>query len=177
MKYIHYHSDTGRITSISPMVDTSSADPFIEVDDQLGNEFLSGTKHPHQYLVTYRGELRAKFETSTQLNHVPVQERIHAIPKLSNGDFMLKQNTVGKTVEINLNSAARDWWKSNKYFGQTHYFVVACCPTDPHLVLWSWMFETSRLAAGSITYQYQGTDNIQFYTRKIFESYSHEQHT
>lgn len=176
MKYVYYNRDTGHITGISPVIDISSEDLYIEIDDALGEQFLSGTKHPHQYLVTYRGELRAKFETSTQLNHVSVQDRIHVIPITHKaGDFVLKQSITNKTVQITLAPDARDWWKNNRYFGQQYYFIVACCPGDPHLVLWSWYFETEKLSRNSITYQYQGTDNIQFYTRKIFESYSHEQ--
>lgn len=176
MKYFYYNRDTGQITEISPSLNPTAADPYIEIDDELANQFLSGSKHTHQYLVTYRGELRAKFETSTQLNHVTAQDRIYAVPRsTAAGDFAIKQNVSAKTVEIKLNADAGSWWQNNRYFGQTHYFIVACCPMDPHLVHWTWNFEVEQLARGPLKQLYQGADDLQFYTRKIFESYSHEQ--
>ena len=53
--------------------------------------------------------------------------------------------------------------------------LAACVPGDPHLPLWVWAIKYRDLIDNDVKISYTGTDNIQFYTKRNFDTYSHEQ--
>lgn len=174
MKLVYYSKDTGQILSITPVKDVSMSDPFIEIADDLANDFFSGAKHSHQYIVSYNGELCLRYDSSLQQKILTIQDRIHLIPlHKTAGDFTVLQDINQKKITVSLTAKARDWWKNNNYFGQSHYFITACYPTDPHHVLCTFSFEVTKLCAEDVVFNYTNPAKIRFYTRKIFENYSH----
>jgi hypothetical protein len=175
MNFLYYDKDTGAIKAISPVLDSSISDPYIKIHPDLGQDFYSGKKHTHQYAVNYRGELCEKHNPGKQNSS---DNRIYCIPYCSDSqsEFLLEQNCTNKSIKLSLTPEASAWWQNNNCFGQTHYFIVACPPQDPYFYYWTFVFEISQLIKGSVIYHYQGSDNLSFFTRKIFESYCHVKH-
>lgn len=180
MKYIYYREDC-EITMISPVIDAGTTDAFIEVADDLADKFLKGKSHPSEYCVIPDprlpggGTIKEKNPPVPIQPPIPVSEKVYLVP-LSTDDteFRIKHNTESKTVEIYLSAAAEQWWKDNDFLNREEIYLIACVPADPHLVLWDWFFKSKDLGTTPIVKNYTGTDQLRFYTRKIFKSYSHE---
>lgn len=181
MKYIYYRKDC-EITIVSPVIDAGTTDAFIEVADDLADKFLVGTSHPSEYCVIPDprlpggGILKEKNPPVPVRPPMPISEKVYLVPIHSiDAEFVIKQYTKSKTIEIYLTAEAEQWWKDNDFLNRKEIYLIACVPADPHLVLWEWFFKCTDLGTTPIVKSYTGTDQIRFYTRKIFKSYSHEQ--
>ena len=185
---------------VSPRIDSSTTDLYITVPDD--DQFITEGCLMHDYTVLPNvtipsgGTLKKKYFPTLHQPQTMRSSKIYSIP-LTNGpnDFSLVQDVRSKTVEIKLSAQAAYWWRENKFFNQPTVYVIACVPNDPHLVLWDWIIPSDQLTEKSIVRSYaspwgvstiddpltvfgsDSPDQIRFYTRKIFESYSHEQHT
>jgi len=179
MKYIYYRPN-GDISALCPVIDTSSTDPYIEVDDADAEGFFDGTKLQFVYKVIpdpdmpVRGWIEPKYQLVSEDTWIPVTDRIYAVPKnTADATFVIQQDCKNKKILVQLTPRACAWWKHNQYFKLPSLFLVACRPHDPHLFLWTHHVPSTELE-NVYEFDYSGEDQIVFYTRKIFNSYSHE---
>jgi hypothetical protein len=203
MKYVYYQSQGGDISMISPTIDPTSSDPYIVVSDAAADQFLSGDLLIHDYYVLPDkileggGTFKKKYRPTINQPRVAVSSKIYSIPLCTEPmDFAIVQDCVTKTIKVSLSKQAAHWWKENNFFNQSTVYIIACMPNDPHLVLWDWIIPSDKLKETPIIRSYatawgsattneisdplmvvasDASDQIRFYTRKIFESYSHEQ--
>lgn len=182
MIYVYYQNPDGNITMVAPAIEVGAADPFIEISDELGTQFLKGLVHPSDYYVVPDatlpggGIIKVKNVSIVSTSPLTIHDRVYLIPlDATDAEFTLLQNSVLKTIEVVLNPAADVWWKANDFFNREEIYLIACVPTDPHLILWQWFIKSSDLGTTPLVKSYSGSDQIRFYTRKIFKSYLHEQ--
>jgi hypothetical protein len=196
MKYIYYTNNNGDISMISPVLDSTTSDPYITVSDAEGDQFMTGELLQHDYFIdldlkTIKKKYRPTFNQPRMLS----SNKIYSVPLCAHPeDFSIVQNVKNKTIQVSLGAPTARWWKENDFFNQPNIYLIACVPNDPHLVLWDWIIPSNQLSETPVVRSYAnpwGTmpdkhdpmtvfesdspDQIRFYTRKIFESYSHEQ--
>jgi len=179
MKYIYYRPN-GDISAFSPVPDPASKDPYIEVEDSEAEGFFNGTKLHFVYKVIpdpdmpVRGWVEPKYQLVSKDTWIPVTDRIYAVPKnTADAAFVIQQDCKNKKILVKLTPRASAWWKDNQYFKLPSLFLVACRTHDPHLFLWTHHLPPTELE-NVYEFDYSGEDQIVFYTRKIFNSYSHE---
>lgn len=173
MKHLYYIPTTGQILAIAPNLDDTLGTTYLEISDELAQEFFNGSKITHLYRVTEDKELKSLVQTQADAVWEHVDRRIHAIPTdMMPADFTLMQDLQNKTITVKLSSAANADWIDNDFFGLGYCYIVAVIPNDPHSVLWSKFIPCQEL--DSYTWKYQGTDHLQFYTKQLFKSYNHE---
>lgn len=179
MKYLYYRA-SGDISMICPVQDVGAKDPYIEITDEDAEGFLDGTKLQFEYKVipdpdiANQGWVERKFQAVAEDVWVPVTDRIYEVPiRLEDTAFVIQQDCKHKKIVVKLNTRATAWWNDNQYFKLSSIFLVACRPHDPHLFLWTHHVPSDALGKG-YEFEYSGEDQITFYTRKIFNSYSHE---
>lgn len=177
MKYIYYTSNNGDISMISPVLDSTTTDPYITVSDEEGNQFVSGELLTHDYFIVpdlkiIKKKHRPTFNQPRMLS----SNKIYSVPLSSHKeDFSIVQHFESKTIQVSLSKQSASWWKENNFFNQPTVYLIACVPNDPHLILWDWVIPSNQLSEIPLVHFYETSDQIRFYTRKIFESYSHEQ--
>jgi hypothetical protein len=183
MSYIYYNYETHAITMISPAVDSATVDPYIEVDDSVAAEFMSGKLVLHLHRVEPDSDIPniGKIVPIQKIKGVaeiwtPVTDRVYALPKenVLYPDFVIQQDVTAKTLSISLSDNANQLWTDKNYFNLTDVFVVACRPSDPHMFLWSALIPADKLSTEPHVVAYSGEDSVQLYTRKIFNRYLHE---
>lgn len=182
MIYIYYQNPDGNITMVAPAIEVGATDPFIEISNDFGTQFLEGSVHPSDYYIVPDatlpggGTIKEKNVAIVSTSPLTIHDRVYLVPLDSaNAEFTLIQNSVFKTIEVVLSPEADAWWKANNFFNREEIYLIACVPTDPHLILWQWFIKSADLSTTPLVKNYSGRDQIRFYTRKIFKSYSHEQ--
>lgn len=182
MKYVYYQNPDGDIVMVAPIIDVGAVDPFIEVSDDLGTQFLEGSIHPRDYYVIpdatlpSGGIIKVKNVATGSTSPLTIHDRVYLVPVDSNNaEFIVTQNINLKTIAVVLNAEADAWWRTNNFFNRDEIYLIACVPTDPHLILWQWFIKSADLSTVPLVKTYTGSDQMRFYTRKIFKSYSHEQ--
>jgi hypothetical protein len=179
MKYLYYRQN-GDISMICPVEDYDTKDSYIKIDDSEAEGFFSGAKLQFEYKVVpdpdikNQGWIERKFQSVAEDTWVPVGDRVYAVPaNLEGAAVIIQQGCKSKKIIVKLTPRANAWWNENQYFNLPSVFLVACRPHDPHLFLWAHNIPADALGAG-YEFDYSGEDQITFYTRKIFSSYSHE---
>ena len=76
-------------------------------------------------------------------------------------------STTGKTRCVETEAKSRR---------QKDIVFSACLGTDPHHVVWFKNIPSDELLS-DIEFEYEGSDDIRFYTHRYFEIYRHEQLT
>jgi hypothetical protein len=182
MKYVYYEQSTGEIKIISPAKEVESKDPYIEVEDSDIEHIHSGKEPTFMYYVkslsrTYPVGKIVKKEQAT-LNWTSINDWLYLIsneePPVT--EFCLTQDTRNKTITIKLDTRSRSYWGTNGYFKKSHFPIAACSGADPHNFVWVKIFETKDLMK-DFTFEYEGTDDLRFYTHRFFDCYYHEQLT
>jgi hypothetical protein len=182
MKYVYYEKTTGEIKIISPAKETNSADPYIEVEDSEIDHLHSGRESTVMYFVKPMskaypvGKLVKKEQAS--LNWTSINDWLYLVPKdePQTVEFRLTQDIPNKTITITLDRASKVFWSTNGYFKKSHFPITACAGPDPHNFVWVKIFEASELM-NDITFEYEGSDDLRFYTHRFFDCYYHEQLT
>ena len=174
---IHYHPETFSITGMGSR--PSQNNPWIETDDEIALQIFQGKEKVLNYVVVVKskennqGFLKKK---STINKSKSISERLFLIPNkiVNNAEFSIRHNVLDKTISVSLSETASIWWHNDINF--RNIVVAACVPNDPFQVLWSFSVTTDSIDKPIIV-NYSGTDDICFFTEKIFESYSYEQIT
>lgn len=173
MNYCVYFKRTGIIHSVTSTLPDDFDLSLIELTAEETEMFCSGYKSLSQFRVVpdYPGSTKGKLVNSQDLEQTwtSIDDIIYSLPKnISNADFIVVQDTVNKVCTAKLTQMPIN--------RNIEYLVLAAClPGDPHLPLWIWNIEYSKLIDNDVKINYTGTDNIEFYTKRNFYSYSHEQ--
>ena len=174
MNYCIYFKNTGIIQSISSTLPSDDLLSYIELSIEDTEMFCSGTKSLAQFVVIpdYSGSLTGKLvdPRDAEKTWTSIDDVIYAVPtNKSNADFIILQNLSDKTCTARLSQIQQP----NKNI--ENLVLAACMPGDPHLPLWVWTMKYRDLIDNDVKISYIGTDNIQFYTKRNFDTYSHEQ--
>jgi hypothetical protein len=167
MNYAVYNEQTvmvTKITSSKPREDES----YITIDPEITAKFYSGDIAPFDYRVI-SGKLVYYKDLATHKS--ARSSRLYPIPKSgTEAEFNIRQNTEDKTCKIFLNQIGKE-----SAVDSSSVVMAACKPGDPHWPYWVRAFKISELIDRDVTITYTGTDDIEFFTKKIFKTYSHEQ--
>lgn len=167
---VHYNPETFAITGISGRPYQNN--PWIDSDDDIVMKIFEGKEKVLNYIVIVKSKEKnqgflKKKNTINKLKRI--DEKLYLIPKkkIDNAEVTIIHSTLDKSILITLSeSAIYD-------INIDNIVIAACVPNDPFQCLWS----VAVPKDSSLKFNYQGTDNICFYTEKIFESYSYEQIT
>jgi hypothetical protein len=182
MKYIYYEKDTGEIKIISPAKEEVAVDPYIEVEDAEVEHLHSGAANTFMFYVKPLsrtlpiGKIIKKEHAS--LNWKSINDWLYLIPTdvPEITEFKITQDIPNKRITITLDEKSREAWRLNGFYQRSHLPIAACVGPDPHKWAWVKMLESKELLE-DITFTYEGTDNIRFYTHRFFDFYHHEQLT
>jgi hypothetical protein len=182
MKYVYYEAGSGEIKIISPAKEESSSDPYIEVEDAEIEHLHTGDTPSFMFYVKPLsrtrpyGKILKKEQAS--LNWKSINDWLYEIPKVSPEiiEFQISQNTTNKTITVSLDEKSRSYWQANGFFNRKTFPIAACNRPDPHSFVWVKIIDSADLME-DITFSYEGTDDLTFYTHRFFDCYYHEQHT
>jgi len=174
MNYCTYFKQSGIIQSVTSTLPDNDLLSYIELSPEETEMFCSGRKSLSHFIVVpdYPGSLTGKLVDPRDLEQTwtSIDDIIFAIPKNKTGAvFTITQDSVNKTCTAKISQ--RQITNRNV----EHLVLAACVPGDPHLPLWIWTISHSELIDNDVKINYIGTDNIEFYTKRNFDTYSHEQ--
>lgn len=173
---VYYNPESFLITGMSPGLNSLLTDPYFETDDPLALDIFLGKEKVLKYIVNVspgskRGIIKLKPVKGVVAE--PASNRAYKIPKTTNAtELKLLQNSLNKTIEIKLFEDSKNWWREDPVYKEKKIYIVATLG-DAYKPLWTKTF-TPNDFDNEIKFNYQGTDNITFYTPKLFYSYSHE---
>ena len=175
MKYLYHRPDDGGILLIAHHLEPTNPNPYIEIDDSIAADFFSAKLHMYDFAVTAEGTLKSLYVETE--NPMFISEKVFAVPRTvdQNADLIIQQNVKNKQLIVTVSQTGLELAQMNRFQNQGHCVLVACVPSDPHLYQWHWSIQITDLYDSPVIYHYTGSDQIQFYTKKIFRSYAHEQ--
>jgi hypothetical protein len=168
MTYCVYFKATGALQSIIDRPPTSDELGYIKISNEQTELFLTGTVRMADYRVVPDTGKLVSYKQISVTRYV-ADDIIFAVPKdLSKADFIITQNIQDKTC------TARIGQHGKLVDGIVGITIAACKPNVPYSPLWIWDIKFSDLLDNDVKINYTGTDNIMFYTKKNFNTYSHE---
>lgn len=173
---VYYNPETFAITGMSHVLNAQLTDPWFETDDPLALDIFLGKEKILKYVVVIRpgsnrGVIKLKPSKGSVL--VSASDRVYKIPKTDvAAELKIKQTTADKTIELQLLEDSKNWWANDVTSKEKKLYLVATLG-DPYKPLWIKVFSHADFDT-NIKFTYQGTDDVTFYTPKLFYSYSHE---
>ena len=168
MTYCVYFKETGAVQSITDCPPTSNDMGYIIISSEQTELFLTGTIRMADYKVSQETGKLVSYKEISATREV-VDDIIFSIPKDNlTADFIIKQDTQNKTCTASLGSNGK------LIDGIVGITVAACRPNAPYSPLWIWDIKFSDLLDNDVKINYTGTNTIMFYTKKNFNTYSHE---
>ncbi len=168
MNYAVYFEDSGLIYKITSTLPGSS-ESFLVISPEQTEKFYSGQESMSDYMILQQksgpGALIKKQDYFQKLS---VQEsRVYSVPRdFETAEFKIIQDSKLKICTIKINC---DHKPTN------NILLAACKPGDPHWLYWTWGIKASEIEDKDYIINYKGKDDFEFFTKKIFKSYSHEQ--
>lgn len=173
---VYYNPVSLFITGMSYKLNPMQTDPYIETDDPIAENIFLGKDKIINYSVLVRNpEQHIGFiKKKGQVNRgSSITEKFYLIPfENSSQEVIIVQDASKKTVTVSLSESAREWWLTEKDKHDTITFY-ACELYDLYRPLWVVTLTPDQLLESPV-FDYQGKDAFCLFTKKIFESYSHE---
>jgi hypothetical protein len=183
MKYVYYDASSKEIRIISPVKELNCEYPYIEMDDGDIEDVFSGKINILDVIIEVNARTdtsgRVKIKQNSQRQWKSINDWLYLIPNVYeyNDEVLITQNIKDKKIKITLSPDSKEWLKSNQiYLQQKDIVFSACLGTDPHHVVWFKNIPSDELLS-DIEFEYEGSDDIRFYTHRYFEIYRHEQLT
>lgn len=175
---VYYNPDNGNIAGIGHYVDASRDQHYFETDDPLAEKiFLGQEKLIKYYAVVKHGPIKEgfiKLKSSANSDINNIKNRIIKIEQhTDSAELTVSQNRLTKTVTLSIQPAVRAWWELDQFYSTKKCIIVACALNNPFVPYWSKSFSHADFET-DIVIPYTGSDNITFYTTKLFDSYKHE---
>jgi hypothetical protein len=168
MTYCVYFKNTGAIQAITDKRIETDELSYIPISNEHTQMFLTGSVGTHEYRVVHSDKRLIEYKEIITIRN-RVDDRIFGIPKNQNqADCVVVQNIKDKTCLVSLSNIAKLITDIN---GIT---LVACLPGNPYAPLWIWNIKFSDLLDNDVKINYTGTDSFTFYTKRYFNTYSHE---
>jgi len=177
MNYCVYFKSSMMIERVTSTPLESNELSYIIISPEETENFLSGNWLLSSYFVildsplAYSGKL-VDIRKFREKNN-GVENKIYSIPKNDNTtNIKIYQDKTKKQCTIRID----DWTKQRINAGINNNFMVitACVIGDPHLPYFVWNLNLSDLVDKDVNITYTGTDNFEFFTKKLFDTYSHE---
>lgn len=173
---VYYDPVSFSITCLSYKANPTQTNPFILTDEQIAEDLFLGKDKTLNYTVLVRdaeqhnGFIKKKGHISK--GHL-IDEKFYLVPfENRSAEVKIIQDASKKTITVNLIDSAKEWWQTEKDKHEVIAFY-ACEPYDLFRPLWITTLSTDQLL-DSVEFEYQGKDAFCLFTKKIFESYSHE---
>lgn len=173
---VYYHPVDKSIKGMSYRVLPENNFPFFETDDPIAEKIFLGTEKSIRFHVIINGSSgHIKLKDGSLPADQTIKQRVIQIPKGSDiAQLSIFQNTNEKTITVNISAASYKWWSTDSEYSLKKVQLIACRFNDPYTPSWARVLELKDLESLTTEFNYTGTDNITFYTTKLFDSYRHE---
>ncbi len=172
---VYYNPINFNITGLS-YYPANSNDPFFDTEDPIAEQIFLGKVKNTRYkiAISENGSPQIKARQSVLLTAIPPDQRICCIDKeTSPADLHITQQLNSKLITVSLTEWAFKLWETEELVNRKVY-LIACRNKDPYSPLWAKMITRDEISSLSFSMSYEGSDNITFFTPKLFNSYSHE---
>lgn len=172
MNYCIYFKSTGELQSVTSTLHDSDELAYIVLTSDEAEMFCSGRKSLMDFKVVtdFPGSTSGKLISRQELDKswATVDDVVFRIPvNCAPADFTITQDTTNKCCTARLTNP-------HNIINIKYIVVAACLQGDPHLPVWVWSIKFSDLLDTDVKIDYQGTDDLTFYTKRFFNTYSHE---
>lgn len=176
---VYYDSETGNIKGMSYKIDPNRTENYFETDDPIAEKIFLGQEKSMRYCAVVRqGETKKGFIKLKSLSAIADQsitKRIIQFSKdINSAELTVVQDCTSKKISVKLLESSHVWWATDNQFSLKKLIIVACRENDPYSPLWHCSFTPEDLKNLVVDVPYTGTDNISFYTTRLFDSYRHE---
>jgi hypothetical protein len=179
MKYIYYNKDTREITQISPGVDNSAKDPYIELSEADENLLMANRFHGHKFRVVvdnadlHQGRLDKKPDDIKVRPTVDSYVKRYSITTVASDSVDVYIKQYKKTKNIHIVAAPKSIIDLD--FLQQSVILMACKNNDPHYPIWELVIPGNTLSTDPLIHIYEGEDDIRFFSPIPLGNYLHEQ--
>jgi hypothetical protein len=175
---VYYDPENGNLLGMSYKIDPAKTQHHFETFDPIAEKiFLGQEKITRYYAVVKSGPSRQGFLKLKHSNNSNINNNKNRIVKikqnLDSAELTVAQDTVTKTVTLSILPSTLAWWELDQFYSKKKCIIVACALNNPFVPYWSKSFSYTDFETG-IVIPYTGSDNITFYTTRLFDSYKHE---
>lgn len=174
---VYYNPEDGSILGMSYVLDQNRNDSYFITDDPIAEKiFLGKEKSIRYHAVVKAGAGRQGFIKlkDSFSNAYTIKTRVVEILAGNDiTDLSVIQDKSTKTVRVEIHPAVMAWWRSDPFYSKKKCVIVACKPKDPYVPYWSKLLSCTD-DADEFVINYTGTDDVTFYTTKLFDSCQHE---
>lgn len=174
---VYYDPANGNLLGMARVVDPSRNPCYFETNDPLAEKIFLGQEKLIRYYAVVRsgptreGFLKLKHSNNSDINNI--KNRIIEIKQIDSAELTVSQDVANKTVTISIQPAALAWWELDQFYSKKECIIVACAVDNPFVPYWSKSLSHADLQQ-EVVIPYTCSDNITFYTTKLFDSYRHE---
>jgi hypothetical protein len=174
---VYYNPEDGSILGMSYVLDQSRNDSYFITDDPIAEKIFLGKEKSIRYCTIVKAGAERqgfiKLKESSSPTYTIKNRVVEILIGNSTADLSVIQDVSKKTVRVEIHPAVIAWWKTDPFYSKKKCVIVACKLKDPYIPYWSKMFSCTD-AENEFAINYSGTDDITFYTTKLFDSYQHE---
>ena len=176
---VYYDPLNGNILGLSHKRIPNKTDSHFETDNPIAEKIFLGQEKAIKYIAVVRpgagqeGFIKLRQPSATAIQ--TIKDRVIEFPKHGDSaELTIIQDCNLKVVSVKILESSHRWWASDNHYSLKKLIIVACKENDPYVPLWSCEFTPNELNNLTVEIPYKGTDNISFYTTRLFDSYKHE---
>ena len=176
---VYYNPTDGNILGLSYKRIPNKTDSHFETDDPIAEKIFLGQEKAIKYVAVIRpgagqeGFIKLRQPSATAIQ--TIRDRVIKFLKdIDYAELTIVQDCNSKVVSVKMLESSHKWWATDSYYSLKKLVIVACKENDPYAPLWHCEFSPEDLINLSADITYTGTDNISFYTTRLFDSYKHE---
>lgn len=173
---VYYNPENGNLLGMSYKIDPAKDQHYFETSDPIAEKIFLGKEKSIRFYVIINGSSGyIKLKDGNVSANQTIKQQVIQIPKGSEvARLSIFQNVNEKTITVNISAASYKWWSTDSDYSLKKIQLVACKLNDPYTPSWVRVLELNDLESLTTEFNYTGTDNITFYTTKLFDSYNHE---
>ncbi len=173
---VYYDPNNGNILGLSHKLVSVRQDSYFETDSPIAEQIFLGKEKAIRYYAVVRPDgSYIKQRTQSSIVTQSIKSRVIKFDNnLEKAEVTVIQDVTAKTVQVAIIKSSLEWWKSDSQYSHKKLNIVACKKNNPYLPIWHHDLDPTDLASGSVDIDYTGTDDLTFYTTKLFDSYKHE---
>ncbi len=173
---VYYDPNNGNILGLAYKLVPGREESYFESDSPIAEQIFLGKEKVVRYYAVVRSDgCYIKQRTQSAIVAQSIKSRVIKFDNnLEKAEVTVIQDVATKTVKVTIIKSSLEWWKSDSQYSHKKLNIVACKKNNPYLPIWHCDLDPTDLASGSIDIDYTGTDDLTFYTTKLFDSYKHE---
>jgi hypothetical protein len=176
---VYFDKETGFISGLSYNLLPGRTESYFETTDPIAEKIFLGTEKVSKYRVELRSSDSKKgfliLRNSSTSKFIPASTRYHLINKTEAlSEVKVYQHQHEKTISIEIDKAALQWWANDMAYNKKRIFLVACYDQTPLMPLWIKSISAKDFNDNSYNFSYTGRSDFYLFTNKFFESYTHE---